>query len=154
MSEFEHDLAVGKCGEEKVSSALAAKGHKIQDLSSCREYQEKDLHMLITNKRGETAFIEIKNDVRSNYTGNVFVEYYADNNISRNGQGWFYYCEADFLCFVQETKHVAHIVSREELIRKCNSGAYRTASSQFSRGYIIPIQQLQQYESYYCLNLE
>lgn len=83
-----------------VYSALAAKGHKIQDLSSCREYQEKDIDMLITNKRGETAFIEIKNDVRSNYTGNVFIEYYSANNVSRNGQGWFYYCEADFLCFV------------------------------------------------------
>ena len=150
---FYDDLAVGKAGEQMVYSALAAKGHKIQDLSSCREYQEKDIDMLITNKRGETAYIEIKSDMRSNYTGNIFIECYNNNNVSRNGKGWFFYCEADFLCFVQETKHVAHIVSREELIRKCNSGAYRTANSPFSRGYIIPIQQLQQYESYYCLNL-
>ena len=83
-----------------VYSALAAKGHKIQDLSSCREYQEKDIDMLITNKRGETAYIEIKSDVRSNYTGNIFIECYNNNNISRNGKGWLYYCEADFLCFV------------------------------------------------------
>ena len=100
MSEFEESLTAGKSGERLFAAAMKKRGHNVVDLSDIREYQEKDIDMLITNKRGETAYIEIKSDVRSNYTGNIFIEYYNNNNISRNGQGWLYYCEADFLCFV------------------------------------------------------
>jgi len=32
--------------------------------------------------------MEVKNDIKSNYTGNVFIETYNRNNVKRGGDGW------------------------------------------------------------------
>ena len=150
---FNDDLAIGKRGEQKVMSALDKRGHSVTDVSDKLEYQLKDIDIVIS-KNGVSVSIEIKNDIRSNYTGNVFIETYNRNNVKRGGDGWINYTEADYLCFVQEEKKIAHIVSREELIKQCWSGKYRQSRSDFSQGYIVPIWQLKQYSSYYCLLLE
>lgn len=149
---FDDDLTIGKRGEKLVTSALAARGHVIEDLSNNRDYQQKDIDMRLT-KNGTSITLEVKNDVKSNYTGNVFIETYNQNNKSRGGDGWICYCEADYLCFVQENHNIAHIVSRSELIKNCWDGKYRMSRSSFSQGYIVPIWQLQQYSSYFCLKL-
>lgn len=138
MENFTQDLAVGKRGEALVKQALAARKHCVEDLSNIAEYQRKDIDMRLT-KNGVSVTVEVKNDLRSNTTNNVFVETYNSNNISRNGAGWLNYCEADYLCFVQEEKHLAHIVNRCELIRQIWGGAYRLSNSPFSQGYIVPI---------------
>jgi len=51
-------------------------------------------------KDGVSITLEVKNDKRSNTTGNVFIEISNRNNISRNFVGWYGYCEADYLAFV------------------------------------------------------
>ena len=47
-----------------------------------------------------SVLVEVKNDVKSNYTGNVFVEVSNNNNKRRNYEGWLCYCEADYIAFV------------------------------------------------------
>lgn len=150
---FYNDLAIGKRGEKLVAAALAARGHKVEDLSGIYEYQLKDTDFRLTNEEGVSITLEVKNDVKSNYTGNIFVETYNRNNIKRNGQGWFAYCEADYLCFVQEEYNVAHIVDRSELVKNCWNNYYKQKYSEFSRGYIVPIEKLRHYHSYRCLEL-
>ena len=150
---FMNDLATGKRGEALVINALAARGHSIEDLSESREYQQKDIDMRLT-KNGVSITLEVKNDQKSNYTGNVFVETYNRNNVSRGGDGWICYCDADYLCFVQEQQRQAHIVRRDELIKNCWDGKYRKACGVDAVGYIVPINQLRQYSTYYCLLLE
>lgn len=97
---FNNDLAIGKRGEKLVIAALANRGHKIEDLSDNREYQRKDIDFRISNTEGVSITLEVKNDIRSNQTGNVFIETYNRNNVSRGGDGWLCYCEADYLCFI------------------------------------------------------
>lgn len=150
---FNETNAIGKRGERLVAAALAARGHQIEDLSGDWEYQQRDTDFRITNKKGVSITLEVKNDIKSNYTGNVFIETYNINNVKRGGQGWFAYCEADYLCFVQEEYKIAHIVDRAELVRNCWSNLYRQKNSYFSRGYIVPIDKLKKYESYFCLRL-
>lgn len=96
---FEEQLTLGKKGEALVKAALAARGHIILDVSNMPEWQQKDIDFVIS-KNGVSITLEIKNDIRSNQTGNVFVEIYNRNNRSRGGDGWLCYCEADYLCFV------------------------------------------------------
>lgn len=153
VNDFETMNAIGKQGEALVMNALRVRGCQVEDLSLSREYQAKDIDSRVS-KNGVSITLEIKNDVRSNYTGNVFIETYNVNNKRRNGSGWVNYCEADYLCFVQEEKKIAHIVARVELIKNCWSGLYREVNSPFSRGYIVPITCLKHYNSYHSLELE
>ena len=150
---FQAQNTIGKQGEALVINALRGKGHSVEDVSGKYEYQCKDIDLKLV-KDGLSATLEVKNDLRSNDTGNVFVETYNKNNLSRNYDGWACYCEADYIAFVQEKYKVAHIVSRTELIKNCWSGFYRQSNSPFSRGYIVPISCLKHYSSYYCLLLE
>lgn len=150
---FENDLSIGKQGEYLVVSALKQHGHNIVDVSDNAEYRKKDIDIIIS-KNGVSATVEIKNDLRSNQTGNVFVELTNTNNRSRNGEGWFAYCEADYLCFVQKEMKKAHIVLLDELVRNCLNKRYRIAYSRDTSGYIVPIEALTKYSSYYCLLLE
>lgn len=97
---FNSDLVIGKRGEMLVAAAFAARGHSVEDLTECREYQLKDIDFRLTDKAGVSITLEVKNDIKSNSTGNVFIETYNRNNVSRGGDGWFCYCDADYLCFV------------------------------------------------------
>jgi len=99
MDNFYNDLTIGKRGEALVKAALAAKGHTIEDLTNDTEARAKDIDFRLS-KNGLSATLEVKNDIKSNYTNNVFIETYNRNNTSRGGEGWFCYCEADYLCFV------------------------------------------------------
>jgi hypothetical protein len=88
-------LAIGKRGEELVKSVLDANYCWVDDVSNSPEYRRKDIDLIV-----DGTTVEVKNDLKSNYTNNVFVETQNINNISRNGKGWAAYCEADYLCFV------------------------------------------------------
>lgn len=81
------------------------------------------------------------------------METYNRNNTSRGGDGWFCYCDADYICFVQENYKIGHIVSREELIKCCWRNWYRQKTSEFSCGYIVPIEKLKYYRTYHCIDL-
>jgi len=73
MNTFTQDLNRGRRGEVMVATALAARGHKIEDVSLSPSYQFRDIDFLLT-KNGKTTSLEVKNDIRSNDTGNVFIE--------------------------------------------------------------------------------
>ena len=150
---FNAQNAIGKQGEALIMNALRSKGHNIEDVSGKYEYQQKDIDLRLEHN-GLIATLEVKNDIRSNETGNVFVETYNKNNMNRNYDGWACYCEADYIAFIQISRNVAHIVSRTELIKNCWSGLYREVNSPFSRGYIVPITCLKHYNSYHSLELE
>ena len=93
--------------------------------------------------------------MKSETTGNIFVETFAASNISRNYDGWYYYCEADYLAFVQETKRVAHIVSRADLITFVESKKFRQIGGNGgeSAGYIIPLLAVQNCGTYCRIDL-
>lgn len=155
MTDFNTDLKTGKEGEQLFAAAMTARGHKVEDVSDIQEYRNKDIDFIISNKTGSTT-VEVKNDVRSNTTGNVFVETYCQENRSRYGDGWYYYCEADYLAFVQDMKLKAHIVSRYDLVNLCEKNTYRVLHKWdgSSSGYIVPIGDLQKCQSYICIDLK
>lgn len=70
---FKDDLAIGKRAEALVRKALAKRGHSVEDVSNSRNYADTDLKI---SKNGVSIRLEVKNDIVSNYTGNVFVETY------------------------------------------------------------------------------
>lgn len=88
-------LAAGKRGEALVKNALNAYYLWVDDVADLYEYRLKDIDLIV-----DGTTIEVKNDLRSNTTNNIFVELTNTNNIKRSGKGWFYYCEAEYMAFV------------------------------------------------------
>lgn len=152
-NDFYLDLSDGKRGEKLVSDALTARGHTVIDLSDDAAARYDDIDMRLYDKSGNTTTLEVKNDIRSNSSGNVFIEYENGNNKSHNYKGWYCYTKARYLAFVQEAHKVAHIVSIDELKQNIKQNSYRTARSNNAAGFLMPVAALQGFESYFCLGV-
>ena len=150
--DFTKCLKVGQRGEQLIMSALIARGHKITDLRDDATARFNDIDLLLDNGTQQT-YLEVKNDMRSETTGNVFVETYNINNINHLCKGWFFYCQANYIAFVQETKRKAHIISLEELKETIEYKDYREAKTANSNGYLVPIGDLEKMKSYFLLEL-
>lgn len=152
--EFKKQLEVGARGEERVLAALNARSNlNVEDVRNNPEYQKKDIDFVVTNGKGQVLTLEVKNDVRSNQTRNVYVECYNVNNRSRNGFGWLYYTEALFLGFIQEDYNKLHIVGTEQIRQLCESGKYPIKSTTYSSGYCIPVSVIMGLSTYYGVEI-
>lgn len=150
---FNNDLKRGKHGEYLLAAALEKKGHTVQIVSSDVYYQYHDIDLLLTNKSGQHTTVEVKNDFRSEDTGNVFVEFQNNNNKSRNYKGWYYYCDAAYIAFVQENFKLAHLISSTHLKEMCETGKYKINNSIDTRGWCVPLDVIQSAASYKCIYL-
>lgn len=153
MEDFNKDLQRGKEGEALVAAALAARGHTVTDLSDDWTYRRIDIDFRLTSPIGATTTLEVKTDDASERTGNVFIEYSNIHNKSHNYNGWYYYCEADYLAFVQQHYNKCHIVSRNDLINEIKHNKYRTASTNSSAGFLVPVAALTKLPSYFLLEV-
>lgn len=149
---WEDDLRDGKRGEKIVAAALKARGHKVEDMSDNWEYRQQDIDFIVTNKKQRTT-LEVKSDSASERTGNLFIETYNSNNKSHSYKGWFFYCAAEYICFLQENLKKIHIISFKDLKNNINDHNYRTAYSSNASGYLLPITALANMKSYKCLDL-
>lgn len=150
-NDFYNDVRRGKVGERLFADAYARAGHKVEDVSNITDYRRRDIDFIVSNKSGQTTTIEIKTDEASEYTGNVFVEYFNSNNESRDYLGWLMYCEAEYIGFVQPHNKKAMIVSFDELKQNIKENSYRSASSNNATGFLMPISALQAFNSYFCM---
>lgn len=152
MEDFYKDLAVGKRGEKIVAAALAARGHKITDLSDDLAARAKDIDLLLDNGKQQTT-LEIKNDVASERTGNLFIETYNIHNQSHSYKGWFFYCQATYICFLQEQSKAAHIVSFDDVRQAIETNHYREISTASTKGILLPVAALKVMPSYFLLEV-
>lgn len=152
-NDFYSDLEDGKRGERIVAAALAARGHTITDLSDNYEARQKDIDFALKNRSGAETTLEVKNDIKSESTGNLFIETYNIKNQSHSYKGWFFYCEAQYICFLQEQHKAAHIVSFDDLRATIAAKAYRTANSSNASGYLLPLDDLKTCNSYFLLEV-
>lgn len=97
--DFDSTLKEGNYGEDLLRKFMAFKGFEVEDLSYIQEYREKDIDFKFRRVGGKWKTIEVKTDNRMANTGNIVVEV-AMNRQSGKVPGWLYYCEADYLCFV------------------------------------------------------
>ena len=156
MTDFNKDNQTGKIGEAAVKAALEALGHTVVDVSDNEDYQQYDIDLLLS-RNGQTTTLEVKNDVKSNKAGNVYVETWCEeNSYSRCGQGWYYYCEAAYIAFVQMKKQKAHIITYSDLVNLIDTHTYRKTEKWdgSAEGYLVPLSHIEQCKSYYLLKLK
>ena len=128
-------------GENEVKKFLRSRGIQVEDVSDNPHYWAKDIDLIATNPiTGKTAAIEIKLDARIDDTGNFFIEF--ENPRSKNSKGWFHFCEADFLYYIDSHTYITYIIKIDELRRFIATNKRDLAiKSTFdgSIGYIVPL---------------
>ena len=147
MDNFYNDLSYGKRGEKMFIDAFTARGNKVIDVSDDWNYRAKDIDFKVITKSGRERTVEVKSDRASQTTGNFFIETFNSNNQSHNYNGWFHYCEADNICFVQQEDHKAYIVRFEELKADIENNTYRRANGYNAIGFLVPVSAIAQYQS-------
>lgn len=147
--DFFSDLAVGRSAEIAIIQKLEKIGHSVTDVSLDKEYQHISIDLLIEKNDQQTS-LEVKNDLRSEQTNNVFLE-----TISRNKKGWFSKSQASYVAFCQMGRGFAHIVALDELREKVKHTCYHSKwnTQGTACGIVFPVDQLQEMESYHRLQI-
>lgn len=152
MNFFNQQLEKGKSGEAIVAAWLQKRGNKVKDVSDDREYQRRDIDLVITNKDGDTLTIEVKTDYKLHKSGNLFFEstYHKDWG---DTPGWYDYCEADYIVFfdvIENKLYIYNFSLGREYVRQAaeykvffnhDDGCYREA-------YLLPFGLAKKYD--YC----
>lgn len=104
----------GKQGEALFAQTMTERGYTVVDVSGNPEYWYKDIDFIITSPTtGAVKTFEVKWDSRINQTGNLFLETY--NIHSKGCQGWFNFCQADYLAYGDAKAHYFYIIPMEQL---------------------------------------
>lgn len=102
-------------GEYELRWALREHGYFVDDVSAEPAYWSKDIDMLIAPVFGEDVVtsIEVKWDQCTAATGNIFIE--LENPRSFRGEGWFKFCEADYLAYGDAKNRIFYFIKMNDL---------------------------------------
>lgn len=109
---------VGDQGERLVANWMQQLGYTVEDVSMNREYFSKDIDFIVT-KGEEQMTLEVKTDQRMADSGNILLEIQVD--VEKNKDGWYRYCQASHLFFVDIRQKQVHCVRFAELKQLVNS---------------------------------
>ena len=104
----------GKQGEALFAQIMEQKGYKVEDVSGNPDYWNLDIDFIITSPTtGAVKTFEVKWDSKIHKTGNLYLE--LSNVNSRDGLGWFRFCEADYIAYGDSVKRKFYIIPLLEL---------------------------------------
>ena len=116
----------GKLGERLFREVMEARGYEVQDVSNNPDYWNKDIDFIITSPTtGEKKTFECKWDSRINSTGNLYLE--RSNIHSKNGIGWYEFCEADYLAYGDAVSGQFYMIPLLDLRIRVKQLPYREA---------------------------
>lgn len=103
---------VGNQGERLVANWMSRLGYQVEDVSMNPDYWKEDIDFLVA-KGEEQMSLEVKTDQRMKDSGNVLIEMCVD--VDEGKDGWWKYCQATHLFFVDIRQKQVHCVRRDEL---------------------------------------
>lgn len=105
---------LGRTGELLFKQRMEQLGYLVEDVSGNPDYFYKDIDFIITSpKTGAIKTFECKFDSRLNATGNLYLE--LTNIHSKEGRGWYEFCQADFLAYGDAKAGVFYIFALSDL---------------------------------------
>ncbi len=111
---FETTLNSGLSGEQLLKQDLMSRGFQIIDRADNLEYRKRDIDFE-TRRYGEKYYsVEVKTDSRMHETGNIVIEMNMFRD-SGTTNGWYHYCDADFLCFIDEVTWEYYMINWKKL---------------------------------------
>lgn len=137
---FSDDHRIGKAGERIFKEYLDKHNIEYRDVSEDTEYQKRDVDFVVKGKRGD-VLVEVKNDTKIAYTGNIFYE--CISNVDYNTVGCFEKTEAEWIVICSEADSSFYIVNTSLLREYVNGNREKLryisrVSGSNSAGYLIP----------------
>ena len=152
MSLFERQLAKGKVGEGLVCQYLQNKGWEVEDTTENPAYFKKDIDFLVKKDNLNMA-IEVKTEAKMNQTGNMYIEDKLVYEDGREADGWWHYCEADYMWHVNPATQTAFVYRADEMKKyitwhycryaRCNDGFKEVY------GYLVPVEKYKQTDNWW-----
>lgn len=139
-----------KAGEYELKRYLREQQHQeIEDVSENPNFWYKDIDLI---NHTQNSTIEVKWDGVMNTTHNVFIE--TCSNIDSNKEGWFLFCQADYLYYGDAYNKVFYIFDFQKLKAhiEAHKNEYKIGKAadynkqgikKWSSGYLVPISTLQ-----------
>ena len=133
----------GKQGENLFKQIMESRNYKVEDVSGNEEYWNKDIDFIITSSTtGITKTFECKFDSRINQTNNLYLE--RTNIHSKNGIGWFEFCQADYLAYGDAITGTFYIIPMADLRERAKSLPYRSAKCGYdSTGQLVSLKDIE-----------
>ena len=134
--------ACGRYGELVFMKALQARQYAVVDVSADSNYWHRDIDFIATSPTtGAVKSFEVKWDSRINRTGNLYLE--LTNIHSQGGQGWFKFCEADFLAYGDSRAECFYVIPLADLRERVKQIPCRIAScGTDSTGLLVAIKDI------------
>ena len=129
----------GKAGEQMFSLYSKDLGYQVEDLSSNPAYWDLDIDFRLTNPRtSQCRTFEVKTDTHIQSTGNLYIE--LTNIHSKQGKGWFEFCKADYLAYIDYRSRALYIIDMEELRAHISSHSFsQSKCGDDSTGLLVPL---------------
>ena len=122
--DFNSTISQGNGGESLLKQYMIKKGFQIIDRSNDPAYQAKDIDFEFSRDGKHWSSVEVKSDYRMAQTGNIVVEV-AMYRKKGKSKGWLYYCEADYLCFIDMQSYNFYFFDWEGLQREVLNGRWK-----------------------------
>lgn len=136
----EKNMNEGRRGEILFKERMEQKGYKVKDLTDNPEYWVKDIDFVCESPTTRlTKSFEVKYDTKINKTGNLFIE--VINPRSMGNRGWYCFCEADCLSYIDAATSRIYIIEMKDLkevMKKKHNFRY-IITMDGSEGYLVPL---------------
>lgn len=138
-----------KAGEYDLKQYLRKCGNDVIDVTNNPDYWDKDIDFIVN----DFLTIECKWDGVMSDTGNIFIE--LCSNIDKNTEGWYKFCQADYLYYGDAKSRVFYIFAFGELKKhiEVNKDSYSIGYAKdynrennvtkVSKGYKVPLKSLE-----------
>lgn len=141
----------GKYGEHIFQELMTQKGYQVQNVSKNPEYYYKGDFIITSPTTGAVKLFEVKWDSKIQDTKNLYLE--LSNNNSKDGEGWWKFCKADYLAYGNANTHTFYIFNLLELHQRVEElpKEYGQCGSD-SVGYLVnlkDVEDLYKVERYY-----
>lgn len=115
---FKKTLNFGNRYEDIVLANLYSRFNYlyIEDVSKSSYHQKKGIDAYISKDSINYYSVEIKADRLINQTGNILIEERM-KRVFGDKEGWFHYCEAEYILYVDTVTSVCHVINWH-LLRK------------------------------------
>lgn len=163
---FDKQNKIAKIGEDIVKKSIEAlylditfpkKFQKVIDVSEDKEYQDKDIDILILTRINpgrveSTQSFEIKTDLRTASTGNLFIETVTKRDSGKETIGWINKTTADYLLYYVPQDNVFYNINMDAIRKFIKEKhpkyveTYNKKEKAKNCGYLISIQKIQDYD--------
>lgn len=131
----------GKYGEWFFSYIMEQKGYTVENVSKNPEYYYKGDLKITSPFSGSTKIIEVKWDERIRDTNNLYLE--LTNRNSKEGQGWWTWCQADYLAYGDACGRKFYVFSLLELKERVKQLPERVGScGEDSTGLLVSLEDI------------